>query len=435
MKRNQSRTVKHAVLGMSLSLLTASLAFQTVHAQKTNVAAGTPILNGFHARIVCPSVAAGAAGKWTGNFNGRNSTCEVETTTISKPATPVTTSRTPVKILNIKTGTIWNKLHASKICTQLATKNNGIWKGKWNQSPASCQIEVPVTSGPVAFTPKPATPTTPTPATSSPTYKMMNIIAGNIWSKAHADNRCKALAKTNKGTWTGTYVSRGKSSTCQIRVAVSAPVVVISKPTTPTWRGGKNVTRMSAGTLNNQWNATQKCQAIATRTGGTWTGNWTKSTPGVQGTCAIRLKKVVTATPLTPSAPRPTGTVRTVNAGPIWDQSAANRKCPIIANNIRGTWTGVWNKINYSTHASTCQVQTNAGGSTTVYVPTTPTPTVFTPRPVAPAANIQEIYVGPVWDQTQANKKCQLLATSKNGVWTGNWRKTNGHNSVCSIRF
>ena len=132
----------------------------------------------------------------------------------------------------------------------------------------------------------------------------------------------------------------------------------------------------------------------------------------------------------------PTTVVKEANAGPIWDQAHANRKCPLIAKNNKGQWTGNWRKVG-ANNMSVCQIRVDTAAATqkpavnsetTTYVPL--------PKPAAPASNVREIFAGPIWDQAQANKKCQLIAANNKGVWTGKWRKTGpNHNSLCSVRF
>ncbi len=49
---------------------------------------------------------------------------------------------------------------------------------------------------------------------------------------------------------------------------------------------------------------------------------------------------------------------------------------------------------------------------------------------------IRDIEVGPLWNQSDADRKCRDTARDMRGEWTGNWRTTvQGRQSVCSIRF
>ncbi|NYT40466.1 hypothetical protein HZY97_06840 [Sphingomonas sp. R-74633] len=49
---------------------------------------------------------------------------------------------------------------------------------------------------------------------------------------------------------------------------------------------------------------------------------------------------------------------------------------------------------------------------------------------------IRDIEVGPIWNQSDAERKCRDKARDMRGEWTGNWRTTvQGRMSTCSIRF
>lgn len=49
---------------------------------------------------------------------------------------------------------------------------------------------------------------------------------------------------------------------------------------------------------------------------------------------------------------------------------------------------------------------------------------------------IRDIEVGPIWNQSDAERKCRDKARDMRGEWTGNWHTTvQGRQSVCSIRF
>ena len=421
MKKNQLLTTKNAVLGLSLSLLGASLLFSTAHAQKVNVASG-PIINGLFARIVCPNIASQSGGRWTGEYDRKKQTCEVDMPVQVKPAKPAPAKpvalKPSMKTLNMEVGTLWSQQHADQECPKVAAKNKGRWNGNWSSKtstkPALCQIEVAIVAAP------------------KPTHRIVDIAAGRIWSDSHANQRCTDLAKINKGTWTGKYSTQNSKSTCQMKVAIqkAPPAAVKPQPVATNNRKRKNVREVTAGRLNNQWRATQKCQKIAEQTNGTWTGDWTKSTPSKEGTCQIRFKKTAVKAPVTP-APATNGVVKEANAGPIWDQAHANRKCPIIAKNNKGQWTGNWRKVG-ANNMSVCQIRVSATSATeTVYVP------LPKPTPAAPVSNnVREVPAGPIWDQAQANTKCQLIAANNKGVWTGQWRKIGpNHNSLCSVRF
>lgn len=474
-------TAKRAVFGVTLTLLATSLIFSTAQAKAVNFPSG-PIINGLFARIVCPNIAVQRGGQWTGEYDRKRQTCEInipdpvvnQNRPIKRP--PL---KPPVKLLNIDAGRIWNQSHAAQRCKQLAKANKGRWTGNWSErsetKPSFCQIEVLIPpkrkpthkvmnvdagriwSQPHAnqrcaaiakinkgqWTGKFSTINHKStcevrvalvPPKPKPTHKMIYVDVGRVWNKAHANQRCAAVAKTNKGQWTGKYSTKNNRSSCEIKVAINhaPPVAQIPKPEKPK-RSGRRTRDISAGRLDSQWRAERKCKRIAQEANGTWTGKWRKSNGQQQGNCEVRFARIKKQQP----AAAPTSTVKEVNAGPIWDQAHANRKCPLIATNNKGQWTGNWRKVG-ANNMSVCQIRVNTAGkasapvvkSQTTYVP------LPTPRPAAPVSNVREIFAGPIWDQSQANTKCQLVAANNRGVWTGKWRKTGpNHNSLCSVRF
>tara|TARA_R110000850_G_scaffold75593_5_gene164637 strand:- start:714 stop:1574 length:861 start_codon:yes stop_codon:yes gene_type:complete len=54
--------------------------------------------------------------------------------------------------------------------------------------------------------------------------------------------------------------------------------------------------------------------------------------------------------------PRPSGNVRDVNAGPIWNQQDAQRKCPAVAASQGGEWTGQW-RTTVQGRMSVCELR------------------------------------------------------------------------------
>ena len=473
-----SITAKHAVIGVSLSLLAASFTLSTAQAKTVNVNSG-PIINGLFARIVCPNIAIQSNGTWTGEYDRQRQTCEINIPDpVQNQTKPIKRKplKPPVKILNVDAGTIWSQQHADQRCKALATKNKGRWNGNWSEKtstkPSYCQIEVLIPPKPkpthrivnvaagriwsqahanqrcVAlakinkgqWTGKFTTVNhksscevrvSLTPPKPKPTHKMINIDAGRLWSKQHANQRCNALAKINKAQWTGKYTTKNNRSSCEMKVAMNhvAPAAQPTKPK-PT-KADRRTREVSAGNLQNQWRANKKCKRIAEEANGTWTGKWRQSTNKLEGACEIRFsgkRKQQQA----PAAP--TSIVRDADAGPIWDQAHANRKCPLIATNNKGVWTGNWRKVG-ANNQSVCQIRVESNGKPVVKSETTYVP-LPKPTPAAPVSNVREIFAGPIWDQAQANKKCQLVAANNKGVWTGKWRKTGpNHNSLCSVRF
>jgi len=485
---NQLLTTRRAVFGASLTLLAATLTLSSAHAKTVNLNSG-PIINGLFARIVCPNVAAQAGGNWTGEYSRKRQTCEVNMPDpVKNQIRPVKRPplKPPVKLLNINAGQIWSQTHADQRCKQLAKQNKGRWTGNWSEKtdskPSYCQVEVliPPKKNPThkmvnidagriwsqdhanqrcnalakinkgKWTGKFSTINHKSsceirvalvPPKPKPTHKMVNVDAGRIWSKQHANHRCAALAKNNKGQWTGKYATKNNRSSCEIKVAINhatpAPVPVIKPQPVPQppKRANRRTRLVSAGRLTQQRRANRKCKRIAEEANGTWTGQWRKSNDQQEGACEIRFAGKAKQPQ---QAVVPNTIVKDADAGPIWDQAQANTKCPLIARNNKGQWTGNWRKVG-ANNQSVCQIRIEvATGSanpvvkseTTTYVP------LPKPKPVALANNVREIFAGPIWDQKQANSKCQLIAANNKGVWTGDWRKTGpNHNSLCSVRF
>jgi hypothetical protein len=103
-----------------------------------------------------------------------------------------------------------------------------------------------------------------------------------------------------------------------------------------------------------------------------------------------------------------------VDAGPIWNQADAERKCPPLAKANGGTWTGQW-RTTVPGKMSVCEV--NYAGKPGKYV-------------------VKSVDAGPIWNQADAERKCPQLAKANVGTWTGQWRTTvPGTMSVCELRL
>jgi hypothetical protein len=102
----------------------------------------------------------------------------------------------------------------------------------------------------------------------------------------------------------------------------------------------------------------------------------------------------------------------TVEAGPIWSQSDAEKKCPEVAKANDGVWTGQW-RTTVPGRMSVCEVRVSSKGKYFV----------------------EEVEAGPIWSQSDAGKKCPEIAEKSGGTWTGKWRTTvPGRMSVCEVR-
>jgi Mannan-binding protein len=108
-----------------------------------------------------------------------------------------------------------------------------------------------------------------------------------------------------------------------------------------------------------------------------------------------------------------TGTTA-VDAGPIWNQADAEKKCPEVAKANGGAWTGQW-RTTVPGKMSVCELQ--YVGKPGKYV-------------------VKSVDAGPIWNQAYAEKKCPEVAKANGGTWTGQWRTTvPGTMSVCELRL
>ncbi len=200
------------------------------------------------------------------------------------------------------------------------------------------------------------------------------IEAGPIWDQADAETKCPAVAQENNGTWTGQWWTTvpGEMSVCQVKFITAA---------------------IEAGPIWDQADAETKCPVVAQENNGTWTGQWWTTVPGEMSVCQVTLNE---------------STTEAIEAGPIWDQADAETKCPVVAQENNGTWTGQW-WTTVPGEMSVCQLIINES------------PTVA-------------IEAGPIWDQTDAETKCPAVAQENNGTWTGQWWTTvPGEMSVCQV--
>lgn len=158
---------------------------------------------------------------------------------------------------------------------------------------------------------------------------------------------------------------------------------------------------VEAGAIWNQADAQNKCPQVAAANGGVWTGQWRTTVPGRMSVCEIRLSK--------PNGRR----VENVEAGPIWNDSDAQSKCPGVASASGGVWTGQWH-TTIPGRMSVCEVRFSGR------------------RPPI----VKEFNAGPIFSQADAQTKCPQVAASNGGVWTGQWRTTvPGQMSVCEVRI
>jgi hypothetical protein len=106
-----------------------------------------------------------------------------------------------------------------------------------------------------------------------------------------------------------------------------------------------------------------------------------------------------------------------VGAGPIWNNTDAQRKCPEVARREGGKWTGQWKTPSHSMN-SICEVERsgshrgdNRGRHKDNWVE-----------------------AGPIFAQPQAEHRCPEVARNAGGKWTGQWKTTQpGRMSVCEV--
>ncbi len=93
----------------------------------------------------------------------------------------------------------------------------------------------------------------------------------------------------------------------------------------------------------------------------------------------------------------------TVEAGPIWNNSDAQKKCPTACDSKIATWNGQW-WTTVQGKMSVCQ-----------------------------CTNYTENYeAGPIWNNADAQKKCPYVTSKHGATWNGQWWTTvQGKMSVC----
>jgi ribosome modulation factor len=154
--------------------------------------------------------------------------------------------------------------------------------------------------------------------------------------------------------------------------------------------------------LWTQTEADEQCPRVAAEAGGRWTGQWRMSTPGQTSTCEV-----------TDIVERRPARTRDIDAGPIWNQADAEAKCPRVASDARGRWTGQWRTVSPG-RSSVCEVADIAEAPS--------------------ATGIRFVEAGPIWSQSDAATKCPVAAAAVRGRWSGEWRTmVQGQMSVCGI--
>ncbi len=102
---------------------------------------------------------------------------------------------------------------------------------------------------------------------------------------------------------------------------------------------------VEVGPIWNDMDAQRKCPKAARDLGGTWTGQWHTTRPGQMSVCEIAGAKSGRG-----------NKDRWLEAGPIWNQFDAERKCPDVARRAGAKWTGQW-KTTRPGQMSVCEVK------------------------------------------------------------------------------
>ncbi len=424
------------LFALSVTAIAMVLASGTASSEVVKVDVGFT-LNPFFLRVACNEIAAERGGtvvKSERSGEDKTGVCYIDvprrnvtfTPTPGIVATPGGVVRQPVpppvrqtrprhprarlEMVETGRGRLWSKAHATERCEALAIRKDAEWTGVWRKhdanNKAQCQLRF------------------------KPAFVVKAMETGKIWSDEHAKRRCTRLAEQNDGTWSGVWrdAPNGKrGSVCMITVAKDAhkPTHQTTPIDRPTNTGSQfsSVRNVKAGAIWDGDHAERKCPVVARNAKGTWTQRWNKTGPGNESVCEVRFSNLSPA----PTVPVPTQTpsntrTRNVAAGPIWDDRQAEDKCPVIAANNKAKWTGNWTKTGPG-NTSVCEIS--------VVVPTN---TTQAPVNQFNSPTTREVAAGGIWDQTQANRKCPVIAANNKAKWTGRWRKINAKNdAVCEI--
>ena len=112
------------------------------------------------------------------------------------------------------------------------------------------------------------------------------------------------------------------------------------------------VRAVEVGPIWNQMDAQRKCPEAAREAGGTWTGDWRTVRAGQMSVCDVARAGGGGGG----GGGGGHGRGEWIDAGPIWNQVDADRKCPQVANGIGGNWTGQW-KTTRPGQMSVCEIK------------------------------------------------------------------------------
>ena len=102
---------------------------------------------------------------------------------------------------------------------------------------------------------------------------------------------------------------------------------------------------VEAGPIWSHADAEKKCPEISERNGGVWTGEWRTTVPGRMSVCDVRLGRS-NRSPIT----------EPIEAGPIWSNADAAKKCDEVAKRNGGIWNGQW-RTTVPGRMSVCEIR------------------------------------------------------------------------------
>ena len=138
------------------------------------------------------------------------------------------------------------------------------------------------------------------------------------------------------------------------KTAFMSACLAIAWPVPSHSRAKDEPLRIEVGPIWNQQDAKAKCDKAARKARGEWTGDWTTVVPGQSSVCMVRIAKGSSLRwpePIRAGGSAAGSSARvektpagkwTVEAGPIWADMDAQRKCPGAVAAVGGKWTGQW---------------------------------------------------------------------------------------------
>jgi mannan-binding protein len=102
---------------------------------------------------------------------------------------------------------------------------------------------------------------------------------------------------------------------------------------------------------------------------------------------------------------------RDIGAGPIWNNSDAQNKCPSVCAGASGTWNGNWRTV-VPGRKSVCDCD-------------------FTQH----RRGKEDFNAGPIWNDQHAAAVCPAVCVSHDRAWKGEWHTTvQGRMSACTCQ-